>query len=63
MNQTLSEMKLAELASLYILAMRYPELVNAKPIEIQMAMEALAGNNPTIASIQEQRFSIDFAKS
>jgi len=59
----LNEMKLSELAALYILSMRFPEIINATPNEIQNAMEALAGNNTTIASIQEIRFAIDYAKN
>jgi len=55
----LAKMKLAELAVLYVLAMRYPLLIDVVAHEIQSAMERLAGNEATIAAIREMREAID----
>ena len=55
MNTDLMNCKSSELAQLYILAMRFPWLINITPAEIQEALEILVGSRDTIEAIKQAR--------
>jgi hypothetical protein len=52
-------MKASELATLYVLSLRYSDIVSESSGDIQMACEALVGDLETINLIKKARLAVD----